>query len=95
MKKSASQCFGIVVLQEKNLFFTIYIIMLLSIIDTTLQQLYNKRKSDLTKMKLNTKKRNLIINLYLIKKDIRERLRNNKTRTELWDDLPTELEYNL
>ena len=28
-------------------------------------------------------------------KKILEKLRNNKTRTELWDDLPTELEYNL
>lgn len=27
-------------------------------------------------------------------KKILEKLRNNKTRTELWDDLPTELEYN-
>lgn len=26
---------------------------------------------------------------------ILEQLRNNKTRTELWDDLPTELEYNM
>ncbi|MBR4096537.1 MAG: transglutaminase domain-containing protein [Oscillospiraceae bacterium] len=26
-------------------------------------------------------------------KKILEKLRNNKTRTELWDDLPTELEY--
>lgn len=27
-------------------------------------------------------------------KKILEKLRNNNTRTELWDDLPTELEYN-
>lgn len=27
-------------------------------------------------------------------KKILEKLRNNKTRTELWDNLPTELEYN-
>ena len=26
---------------------------------------------------------------------ILEKLRNNKTRTELWDDLPTELSYNM
>lgn len=25
---------------------------------------------------------------------ILEKMRKNKTRTELWDDLPTELEYN-
>ena len=27
-------------------------------------------------------------------KKILEKLRRNKTRTELWNDLPTELEYN-
>lgn len=36
---------------------------------------------------------NLVV-YYLPDKKVLEKLRENKTRTELWKDLPTELAYN-